>query len=488
MTPSSLGRYLIADRIGQGAMGVVYRARDPIIDRVVALKTIDPQLSGDALRAFNERFFHEAKSAGRLNHPNIVTIYDAGEAEGVAYIAMEYLEGPSLRQLLDDHPPLAVSRVLEIGAQVARGLAYAHEHGVVHSDIKPANVILVNGRRPKITDFGIARIAGTSTGELAGSPKYMSPEQVRGEPLDGRTDVFSLGAVLYELLTGKQPFTGEDVPAIVQSVLEHEPPPPSSLNPRVPEAVDKVLARMLAKRAEDRYTSARRVMRHLAELGEVLGTEDRGRLTPEAPAPRPAREAGGEETTVVLGVLPDASASHSRRPYALAVAAALVIAVGLVVATRKEEAPQPVATVVRAPAEPPAATPVPALPEAAAVEPDKPAPGAVPAPKPVAPVAPKPARKAVAPAAMPVTEPEPELVPKAAAAAPKDLATLQLAVSPWGEVFIDGESRGTTPPLASIQVAPGTYRVEVRNSTLAPYRVEVSVASGDTRRIKHRFE
>jgi serine/threonine-protein kinase len=488
MTPSSLGRYLIADRIGQGAMGVVYRARDPIIDRVVALKTIDPHLSGEALREFNERFFHEAKSAGRLGHPNIVTIYDAGEAEGVAYIAMEYLEGASLRQVLDDHPPLAISRVMEIGAQVARGLAYAHEHGVVHSDVKPANVILANGRRPKLTDFGIARVAGAPTGELAGSPKYMSPEQVRGEPLDGRTDIFSLGAVLYELLTGKQPFTGEDVPAIVKSVLEHEPPPPSTLNPQVPAAVDKVVARMLAKRVEDRYTSARRVMRHLSGLADVLGAEERGRAVPEAPSARPAREPGGEETTVVLSAA-DAPAPSRGRRYALAAAALVaVIAVGVTLSTREQasDAPPPAARVAPpAPVvavAPPAAAPAPEAPAAAPEKVIEPPPA--PAPKAAAP---RPARKP-APAPAPVAAlPEPEPLPKALPVT-REVATLQLAVSPWGEVFIDGESRGTTPPLAAIQVAPGTYRVEVRNSTLTPYRVDVSVGSGDTRRIKHRFE
>jgi serine/threonine-protein kinase len=486
MTPSSLGRYLIADRIGEGAMGVVYRARDPVIDRVVALKTIAPQLSGDALREFNQRFFHEAKSAGRLNHPNIVTIHDAGEADGVAYIAMEHLEGPSLRQVLDDHPPLAVSRVLEIGAQVARGLAYAHEHGVVHSDIKPANVILVNGRRPKITDFGIARVAGTAGGELAGSPKYMSPEQVRGEALDGRTDIYSLGTVLYELLTGKQPFTGEDVPAIVQSVMEHEPAPPSALNPRVPEALDKVIARMLAKRVEDRYTSARRVMRHLAALADVLGAEDRGRVTAEAPAPpaRASREAGGEETTVVLGLADAARAPAPRRMYAAAGVAALVLAAVVMAVRRDDPPPVEVATVVRTAAPEVAATREPA--PSIAVLADAPASSPV-APKPVAASAARPVRKPAPAAPVLISEPEPELVAKVVPVV-RDLATLQLAVSPWGEVFIDGESRGTTPPLATIQVAPGTYRVEVRNSTLAPYRVDVSVASGDTRRIRHRFE
>ena len=211
MNAYRLGRYEILGELGRGAMGVVYRARDPIIDRIVALKTIDLALTGAALASFEERFFQEARSAGRLNHPNIVTIYDAGKADGVAYIAMEFLEGTSLREILDEQPPLPIPRILEITGQVARGLAYAHEHGVVHRDIKPANVIVLRNRRPKLTDFGIARL-GEAEGigsERAGSPKYMSPEQIRGDvSLDGRSDLFSLGTVLYEMLTGRQPFTG----------------------------------------------------------------------------------------------------------------------------------------------------------------------------------------------------------------------------------------------------------------------------------------
>jgi serine/threonine-protein kinase len=483
MTPESLGRYVITDHIGRGAMGVVYRARDPIIDRVVALKTIDPHLSGDALREFNERFFHEAKSAGRLSHPNIVTIYDAGEADGVAYIAMECLEGPSLRQILDDHPPLAVSRSLEIAAQVARGLAYAHEHGVVHSDVKPANVILVNGRRPKITDFGIARVAGVHSGELIGSPKYMSPEQVRGEALDGRTDVFSLGTVLYELLTGKQPFTGEDVPSIVNAVLTHEPPPPSTLNPRVTPEVDRIVARMLAKRVGDRYTSARRVMRHLGELAESLGGDEKRRGVVDAAPAKRAREPGGEETTVVLGAA--ASPARARRaPYAIGALIVLAVAAGIAMRPGADRPAPPPAVAVAptpAPAAPPAAPepqPVAPIAEVAVVAP--PAKPTAPPRKP-----PPPRQTATTPAPQPLPEPEPLARP---APALKEVATLQLAVSPWGEVFIDGESRGTSPPLSAIQVAPGTYRIEVRNSTLAPYRVEVNVGSGDTRRIRHRFE
>src|SRR5262245_46183289 len=271
MTGNKFGRYEILGELGRGAMGVVYRARDPIIDRVVALKTIDLALTGAALASFEERFFQEARSAGRLNHPNIVTIYDAGKADGVAYIAMEFLEGTSLREILDEQPPLPIARILEIAGQVARGLAYAHEHGVVHRDVKPANVIVLRSRRPKITDFGIARL-GEAEGvasERAGSPKYMSPEQIRGDvTLDGRSDLFSLGTVLYEMLTGRPPFSGDDVTEIMRQVLEHTPPVPSVVDGHVPPELDGVVMRMLAKRPEDRYPSARSLFRELRRVDE----------------------------------------------------------------------------------------------------------------------------------------------------------------------------------------------------------------------------
>ena len=197
MATNRLGRYEILGELGRGAMGVVYRARDPIIDRVVALKTINLALTGAALASFEARFFQEARSAGRLNHPNIVTIYDAGKADGRRVHRDGVPRGDRrLREILDEQPPLSIPRILETVAQVARGLAYAHENGVVHRDIKPANIIVLRNRRPKITDFGIARL-GEADGvgsERAGSPKYMSPEQIRGDvTLDGRSDVFSLG-------------------------------------------------------------------------------------------------------------------------------------------------------------------------------------------------------------------------------------------------------------------------------------------------------
>jgi serine/threonine protein kinase len=258
---SHLGRYEILGELGQGAMGVVYKARDPLIDRVVAIKTINLALALDEKEEYEGRFYQEAKAAGRLNHPNIVTIYDVGKSGDVAYIAMEFLEGRELRDIMNERGILPVEQVLDVAAQVALGLEYAHEHDIVHRDVKPSNIMLVRDGRAKITDFGIARMASsavrTQTGMVLGSPKYMSPEQVLGKDIDRRSDIFSLGVMLYEMLTGKAPFDGENVNAIMYQTLNTIPAPPSSLNPAVPEMANFIVAKALAKGLEDRYQSAK---------------------------------------------------------------------------------------------------------------------------------------------------------------------------------------------------------------------------------------
>lgn len=268
-----LGRYEIAAEIGRGAMGTVYKAHDPLIERTVALKTIRLDLSRQTHRVFEERFYREAKSAGRLNHPNIVTIYDVGETGGSAYIAMEYLEGESLDTLLDNHIRLSIERIAHITLQIANGLAYAHQHGVIHRDIKPANIILMrSGRVVKITDFGIAQIpasAQTGDGALLGSPRYMSPEQVQGSVVDGRSDVFSLGVVLYEMLTGHAPFTGDNLSTILYNIMNYEPAPPSSVNRDVPPAFDRIVMRALSKHPGERYQTARNMAADLRALRGV---------------------------------------------------------------------------------------------------------------------------------------------------------------------------------------------------------------------------
>ncbi|BBP04580.1 hypothetical protein TPL01_17440 [Sulfuriferula plumbiphila] len=273
MPQLKLGRYEIAAEIGRGAMGTVYKAHDPLIERTVALKTIRLDLSHQAHQVFEERFYREAKSAGRLNHPNIVTIYDVGETDGSAYIAMEYLQGESLDTLLDNHIRLPIERIAHITLQIANGLAYAHQHGVIHRDVKPANIILMRrGRVVKITDFGIAQIptsAQTGDGALLGSPRYMSPEQVQGRIVDGRSDVFSLGVVLYEMLTGRTPFTGDDLSTILYNIMNFEPAPPSSVNQDVPHAFDRIVMRALSKQPAGRYPTARDMATDLRALRGV---------------------------------------------------------------------------------------------------------------------------------------------------------------------------------------------------------------------------
>jgi serine/threonine-protein kinase len=258
---SQLGRYEVLSELGQGAMGIVYKAKDPLIDRVVAIKTINLGLALDEKEEYEERFYQEAKAAGRLNHPNIVTIYDVGRSGDVAYIAMEFLQGRELRDIMNESGLLPVDQVLDIIAQVALGLSYAHEHGIVHRDVKPSNIMVIREGHAKITDFGIARMASsavrTQTGMVLGSPKYMSPEQVMGKSIDQRSDVFSLGVMLYEMLTGQTPFQGENVNAIMYQTLNAIPAAPNTLNPVVPEMINFIVAKALAKGVDDRYQNAK---------------------------------------------------------------------------------------------------------------------------------------------------------------------------------------------------------------------------------------
>ena len=258
--PKTIGRYEILEEVGRGSMGVVYRARDPRIGRTVALKTIAfsfPLGPGEE-EEFLQRFYHEAQVAGRLNHPNIVTIYDVGEkgAGGDAYIAMEFVTGTNLHELLAGGGRLPLLQVADVMEKLAQALDFAHENGVVHRDIKPANILLTESGQPKVLDFGIARLAAgglTRPGKFFGTPNYMSPEQVVGAEIDGRTDQFSLGIILYQLLTGEKPFVGDSVTAISYQVVNVDPPPPSKLNPALRPPFDRIIRKTLAKNASDRY-------------------------------------------------------------------------------------------------------------------------------------------------------------------------------------------------------------------------------------------
>jgi serine/threonine protein kinase len=269
MTSQTLGRYEIVAELGKGAMGTVYRALDPLLNRTVALKTINMSADRDEMADYEARFYQEAKAAGGLNHPNIVTIYDIGRSGNVAFLAMELLEGKELRTLMTPGAPLAAADAADIAIQIAEALAYAHQYGVVHRDIKPTNIMIVREGQVKITDFGIAHMRSaevkTQTGIVLGSPKYMSPEQVLGKRAAPGSDIFSLGVIIYEMLTGVAPFTGVDINAIMFQIVNFAPPAPSSVNPDAPGMLDFIVAKALAKDLDERYPSAKQLADDLRE-------------------------------------------------------------------------------------------------------------------------------------------------------------------------------------------------------------------------------
>ena len=258
--PTRLGRYVIERRIGRGAMGAVYLAKDPRINRAVALKAIpiEKEFEDDELKEARLRFYREAESAGRLAHPNIITVFDAGEDKGLAYIAMEFVPGIPLKQFTDPKRLLAPKRALELCASTAEALDYAHNQGVIHRDIKPAN-LMYNPKEGalKITDFGVARMTdnnSTKTGIVLGTPMYMSPEQLNAEDLTGHSDLFSLGVTLYELLAGEVPFKATNIAVLMTKITTEDPAPISHKRAGIPPSVDAVLAKALAKRPQDRFS------------------------------------------------------------------------------------------------------------------------------------------------------------------------------------------------------------------------------------------
>lgn len=290
--PKSIGRFEIEGVLGRGAMGVVYVARDPVIGRKVALKTLVLPEGVEEAEEFRVRFLREAQAAGILNHPGIVTVYDAGvdEPTSLSYIAMELVEGRSLRDLLRQGYPFSYSEVARIGVALAMALDYAHSKGVVHRDIKPANVLLTDQGQVKITDFGVARVATsnlTTTGQFIGTPNYMSPEQVTGSPVDGRSDLFSLGVVLFELLTGRRPFSGDNLTEVSYKIVHEPPPVPSQLRPGLPPAFNPIVLKLLEKNPDNRYQRGMEVARALEALRRLLsGAPDTAvRRAPESSQP-----------------------------------------------------------------------------------------------------------------------------------------------------------------------------------------------------------
>jgi eukaryotic-like serine/threonine-protein kinase len=271
-----LGRYQIEKEIGKGAMGAVYLGKDPKISRVVAIKTmaLSQEFEGDELRDVKDRFFREAETAGRLNHPNIVTIYDAGEEHDLAYIAMEFLKGKDLTGFVKPDSLLPVEKVLSIVLRAAEALDYAHSHSVVHRDIKPANIMYEPvSDTLKLTDFGIARITDSSktkTGMVLGTPSYMSPEQLAGKKVDGRSDLFSLGVMLFQMVTGRLPFQGESMATLMYKIANEEHPSPDTIRPELPRCVTVVINRTLVKDIEKRYQTGGQMAADIRKCLQII--------------------------------------------------------------------------------------------------------------------------------------------------------------------------------------------------------------------------
>ncbi len=391
---NSIGKYEIRREIGRGAMGVVYEGYDPSIKRIVALKTIRAdQLAGGDPAAVIARFRREAQAAGRLNHPNIVSIYDFGEDGGIWYIAMEFVQGRELKECFETNERFKIADIVRIMSQILNALDYSHRQGVIHRDVKPANIFLLSDGSVKVADFGIAHIESsnlTQVGTVMGTPSYMSPEQIMGLPVDGRSDLFSAGVVLYQFLTGERPFAGSAT-TTMQKVLKEEPLPPSTLNVQLPPAMDAVVRKALAKRADERFQTAQEFADAIRAAAPAttapvaaatpLGHSDPTLITAAGATAAKAAAPVNREAAQPLAAAA-APTKPSRTPALVVVVAAAVIAVGAGTWFLYQRHPADTATSAQAPASPaPVATgtspPIPpsASPTRAATAAPKPEPG-----------------------------------------------------------------------------------------------------------------
>ena len=510
MTLQTIGRYSIAAELGKGAMGVVYKATDPNIGRTVAIKTTRLDTHGMETADLLRRFRNEARSAGTLNHPNIVTIYDAGEQDGIFYIAMEYIEGETLHELLSQHRSLPVEKVIDIVRQVCAGLDYAHAHGVIHRDIKPANIMLSAQGTVKVMDFGIAKAGGTmtATGQVLGTPNYMSPEQVKGKSIDGRSDLFSVGVLLYEMLTGEKPFDGQNVTTIIYKIVSENPIPPRELDVTIHPGLSAVVTKALAKVPDERYQTGAALVADLENYKSV-GSEagatqlispvgDRTLVTPppapvKPPAPAPVA-AAPVAAQIPAPPAPAAVAPRAPAPakppvrkapaqgnkMRVLVGIVVLLLIAAVVAWRvqrrhQQQAQEAAATPPPVIAQQPSPTPPPATETAAA--PTLPA-EATPAAEP--PLQPQPAPRATskskAKSAAAPAAPSPQPSPTSPEA--PTTGTVHVTSTPAGaSVSIDGSGSFVTP-FDSPPLKPGTHSFSLSKVGYAAAQRKLEVAAG----------
>ncbi|GAM09393.1 putative serine/threonine-protein kinase [Geobacter sp. OR-1] len=433
-------------------MGVVYEAQDPNIGRIVALKVLRPDRI--TTETFVNRFLKEAKVIGRLSHPNIVTIHDVGEDQGTVYIAMEFLEGTALSDMIKDKH-LEPRDVVDIAMQIAETLEYAHQKGVIHRDIKPSNIVVQADNRIKITDFGIAHIEDpsatvqTQAGEIMGTPAYMSPEQIQGQPVDGRTDIFSLGVILYEMSTGQRPFgKGKSLATIFNDIMQHTPEEPCKTSPLIPVKLSDIIMKALSKEPDERFQSGREMAEALRQ-SLVAAQPAEPAVIKEPPATRSYAKPAG----VIMAI-------------AVAVAGIAYLLPGRSTVDKEKPAERPAATesvqrqAVPVPAAPPATIvkPAPEPPKPVAAPPPEPAlPKPLPA-KPTPKVSPRPAE--LPPPVKTKAPPEERPAPVFALKPLPKFAFLKVQTVPKGaSIYVNGEMKGKSP--LRLKLGLGEYQVRL---------------------------
>jgi len=492
-----IGRYALKSILGQGGLGTVYAAWDPLLSRTVAVKTLHIDADPAARESLDALFLNEARAAAGLSHPHIVTVFDAGPAETGVYIAMERLQGQDLRHLLQQGAKPSPIEAAQLVRRVADALAYAHRKGVVHCDIKPANIFMTGRMHPKVLDFGIARIAhrevvATLEGVVAGSPYYLAPEQIDGRSVDRRSDVYSLGVVLYELLAGAKPFQGASLEEIQRAVKQGDCVPAHRVSTRVPLGLSVIAGRAMALEPDQRYPSARHLsmeLRHWVESAEARALMDGSRISKAKAVPLSQRIVRYASPAIGLTALVLAGALWWLRPSGDAeahLAAANGAASAAAAASAQAETPPAPGAVAEAPASsgaagaeaPPAVVAGSTAAEAAVAEKPAPAASGAPATRASGSAAATPRRKGQAIAT--------NDTPTTAAASPS-LGVVQLAVSPWGQIDVDGQAMGTSPPLTRLTLTAGKHTVTVRNADFPSYVATLNVDGENPVTLRHRF-
>ena len=476
--PRAIGRFQVRDEIGRGSNGVVYSAHDPVLGREVAIKAVPLTTAEQYREQVEAGFLNEARAAGRLNHPHIVTIFDAGKSGDLAYIAMERLHGRDLHDVLASGQPMPLRQVASLMARVADAVHYAHKRGLIHRDIKPSNVFLLRDGKPKVLDFGVAlTMVGDASSEqrrqLIGTPNYMSPEQALGRPIDHRSDIFSLGSILYELIGGRRAFDGAAIEDTLGQVIAAVPTPLEQLRPDVPAPLLAIVRRALAKDIDQRYQSAGEMRNDLAAFagGATVAFASRGPIARGRALQQRLRSPQGRLALAGLAVM---------------------AAIGIGVLVSGDSAPPAAAPqVASAPAQvelrptPAAGTagsgPATASGTAAAAQVEA---GGNP------PASAGSTGAAAGTGATAARSPELRRSRSETAAANPPLTGdgyVALAVSPWGEVVVNGASRGVSPPLTRLTLPPGVHAVEIRNGAAPPLKARVEVRAGQTTPLQHRF-